>query len=407
MTGRKPFYVTHQHMPNSILAAEVMCGGWGKLASCTVNIDIVQCVGCSEDNFGWRVIHGIDDERDPYSPMKRASWPGSTDGHRLLVDGTPTAFLAASSPNAIKLGDYGRSNSRGYFRCQGNIFEDLRLLGPEFGIDPEDPDLRPVVHKIGSERGVHTTGTDMTSLFVPNDGRRLAEVDPVFLLREPVGLSLSNSRSTSFLLKALATRAMNCCLVAIVVQCSPFFVTDASEESLVIAKTHMLPYPRPVTPLYNVMRPWVWSRLSSNCSAYPEFYGIRKHFTSLVNAPRTGQQENAINFFMDMFGVEHLSGLVGEITLFERMIADSSTYGSPSQTAPEGISALPRGQINKLGESPVKDSEVVLFRVIEEHNFRSRRALKQAVDKVHPIMQTLGLELLRDIATSFCARDSQ
>ncbi|KIN98345.1 hypothetical protein M404DRAFT_857373 [Pisolithus tinctorius Marx 270] len=110
----------------------------------------------------------------------------------------------------------------------------------ELGIDPEDPDLRPVVHEIGSERSSNITGGDVPTIFISSNGQRTFQADPALVLRAPVGLSLPNTRSAVSLLKALSTRAANCCLVTMVVQCSAAFATNTSEEK---PKTGILQFP--------------------------------------------------------------------------------------------------------------------------------------------------------------------
>ncbi|KAI6003185.1 hypothetical protein F5J12DRAFT_164229 [Pisolithus orientalis] len=211
------YYVNHAHLPRSIWAAKVV---WGqsRVGNATVTVDVDQCTGCCYGPLEWRVTA---DDRDglPIPGLMKMDIAYKR-GHWLLVDGIHIKLLECTT-QMIALGDYGDWDRKDEtFKCNGNIFEELRTLSGVLAVKPNDPACRPVKRIVSSavkrDDGVETVVDPKTF--------------PPLVLRGPVGWLLPNSRHLILLLKALSARLTDKYLVTAVVQCSAYRAFGSSSE---------------------------------------------------------------------------------------------------------------------------------------------------------------------------------
>lgn len=197
----------------------------------------------------------------------------------------------------IELGDYGRCSPN--FKPDGNIFEGL----------PADPAYDPVKRSVSSE----TMAGDVVTLWAS---------DTKFDLPQPAGLSLPNNQKLVLLLKTLSPRLVDKCLVTSVVRCE----TRGSTQ----------------TPLYYPSIPQVWRRgiideerrallkkireqfytllnwshpTTSAGDNRPPVYGklrFRRDTRELVTGTIGRQQQQAIKYFSDLFGIEHFESYLAK-----------------------------------------------------------------------------------------------
>ncbi|KIO06377.1 hypothetical protein M404DRAFT_480506 [Pisolithus tinctorius Marx 270] len=110
---------------------------------------------------------------------------------------------------------------------------------------------------------------------------------------------------------------------------------------------------------------------------------------------REDPKEPAFKFLKDMFGVEHLKCVVGDITFFERL-ASSLSMGS-TRSSEGNTPGAPKACVEQL--------VIMLLRAMKgvTHAFQMRQS-SRVVEMMHvtyPIMTTLGVEFLADISTAF------
>ncbi|KAI5985018.1 hypothetical protein EDD15DRAFT_1648157 [Pisolithus albus] len=128
------------------------------------------------------------------------------------------------------------------------------------------------------------------------------------VLRRPVGLSLPNTRQVVSLLKALSARLKNKCLVVAVLQRAP----DPWNPTLNGYQGE------PISTFCSIACPQVWNADGHDERRRREFAEIREQFyvlSGLVRIPPTGDRptesrEEAIRFFYDLYGLEHLKTYV-------------------------------------------------------------------------------------------------
>ncbi|KIM67995.1 hypothetical protein SCLCIDRAFT_997108 [Scleroderma citrinum Foug A] len=153
--------------------------------------------------------------------------PSKQDSYELLMDGVSMKFSYA--PNEIKLGDYGHFTESEDFRCEGNLFADLRSLSLNANVTPKH-------HRI-SERGGHQRESGVVRAYHHADG--------FTTLYRPLGLSLPSHDDFNSLLVSLSTRLTNRYLVTRVIQC----LSDPRRPGSGIK-----------TRWYNTAKPFVWHR---------------------------------------------------------------------------------------------------------------------------------------------------
>lgn len=120
------------------------------------------------------------------------------------------------------MGDYGRVEN-GNFKREGSIFEELKLLAAELGVDPTDVAFHPVQRSVSDAYNTDVESDNVTTKVWSG---------PALVLCRPVGLSLPNNQHIVLLLKALSTRLTARCLVTRVIQCSTWHTTTPSSPQL-------------------------------------------------------------------------------------------------------------------------------------------------------------------------------
>ncbi|KAI6147954.1 hypothetical protein BKA82DRAFT_239745 [Pisolithus tinctorius] len=184
------------HLPRSIWDARVV---WytGNVHT-NVMIDVRQCPGCC---IGPRECTTASDDRDG---LDMPGFMKTIHNVRGLKLDEKNVWLYECSGQRIALGDYG-NYSNGNFKPDGNIFEDMRILG----IDPGDPAYRPVVSRLSRDADVLAREWDRHGFAVDS-----------CLQGEHEGRSLPNNQGLVLLLKALSTRLSDKHLVTTIIQCS-------------------------------------------------------------------------------------------------------------------------------------------------------------------------------------------
>lgn len=349
-------FIKHVHLPRSICAAKIILSRRDS-GNHTVTVDIDQCTGCCHSPLEWKTLGNTINELDLPGLMAKLHTSFTRD---LYMDGIRVQFRECCFRTA--LGDYGEFVADAFNRC-GNIFEDLQALAT---FDPADPAFRPVEHKI--------SGVEFTK---ESDVTNTANM----VLRRPVGLSLPNTRHVVSLLKALSARLKNKCLVVAVLQCAP----DPWNPML---NGHQ---GRPISTFCSFARPQVWNPDGYDERRRREFAEIRKQFSvlsGLVRIPPTGDQptesrEEAIRFFYDLYGLEHLKTYLGDVTFFERVSVDFYDEAPPQELDIE-VTAKP------------------LLKRIRTYNWVLGLSGKRKTEsEAESISRSLGVGLLEKIGTAY------
>ncbi|KAI6040139.1 hypothetical protein EDC04DRAFT_1549837 [Pisolithus marmoratus] len=410
----EPYRIKHRHLNQSIFGVEVACGRLEKSGHYKVIIDIVKCPGCCQEPLEWGLSYGIGGGDTPGLMLPLTYWPVNPDYHQVSVDGVAKKFVPSETLQETQLGDYYDNilqHSHGSVHRQGNIFQDLHLLPPEIHLDLDDPELQPVVHRISSESGLGTDNLDVTSM-VGEGG-----TDAALVLRRPIGLSLPNTGAVAVLLRALSARGGNCGLVTTIIRCSACRQTDRFKAKIrkhpqafsefwrtyspVDFTDHTINSDeRPITPLFQIMRPWTWTRAVQvpDPMTRVEFRKIHGYFKSILELD-TGK-DAAIDFFMKLFGVQYLGMLVGNVIFFNSLASLSRAAEEDNRKTQEvNTSGSPEGQ--PCAQAPA----AVLMngpRVTDSCNYLLWLSdMQRAVHDIHPITKTLGFEFIQDITIGF------
>ncbi|KAI6159023.1 hypothetical protein EDD17DRAFT_935279 [Pisolithus thermaeus] len=243
--------IKHVHLPRSICGVKIILTRRNN-GNHMVTVDIDRCTGCCHSPLEWKTLGNTINELDLPGLMETLH---TSYTRELSLDGILVPFYECSSRTA--LGDYGDFVADTFERC-GNIFEDLQAVAT---IDPTDPALRPVEHKVS---GVEfTKETD-----VINSCNRVSS--------RPIGLSLPNARHVVSLLKALSTHLKNKCLVVAVIQCAP----DSRSESGISSRSYPALVARgdqgePITTFCSIAHPQVWNPNGHGEQRRREFSEIR------------------------------------------------------------------------------------------------------------------------------------
>lgn len=418
----RPHYVKHEPLPRTMWTVRVICGGLEESSDRRVTVDVVPLPGGYWKTLGWEPVYDIEDSVDMPCPMKKTSWIGDRfDSHTLLVDSIPKVFDLAHALQEVELGDYGiitsNDNGIGYFERRGNIFDDLKLLAHELGIDLNDPGLMPVVQAVHSvqEGGADTISKDVTTKLIKHEGDRWAIAG--LTLRQPRSLSLPNTQPILMLLKQLSARNRNHSLVTTVVQCSACYPTDDFKQRI---NSAMLQYPKfshnsttsdlfnvsvnlhTITPLYCASNPWIWCRCELDNEVVNEYRRIREQFSITQDHPlQYGEEprEPGLQLFKRMFGVEHLTSVVGDITFFEQLATSLSTGKELGTTRSKGN--MPSGSRKPCVKKLVMTLLRAMKGVTQAFQMRQSPTVVEMMYKTRPIAATLGAEFLVDISATF------
>ncbi|KAI6103571.1 hypothetical protein F5141DRAFT_1293411 [Pisolithus sp. B1] len=420
----RPHYVKHEPLPRTMWTVRVFCGGLEESSDRRVTVDVVPLPGGYWKTLGWEPVYvsDIEDSVDMPCPMKKTSWIGDRfDSHTLLVDSIPKVFDLAHALQEVELGDYGittsNDNGIGYFERRGNIFDDLKLLAHELGIDLNDPGLMPVVQAVHSvqEGGADTISKDVTTKLIKHEGDRWAIAG--LTLRQPRSLSLPNTQPILMLLKQLSARNRNHSLVTTVVQCSACYPTDDFKQRI---NSAMLQYPKfshnsttsdlfnvsvnlhTITPLYCASNPWIWCRCELDNEVVNEYRRIREQFSITQDHPlQYGEEprEPGLQLFKRMFGVEHLTSVVGDITFFEQLATSLSTGKELGTTRSKGN--MPSGSRKPCVKKLVMTLLRAMKGVTQAFQMRQSPTVVEMMYKTRPIAATLGAEFLVDISATF------
>ncbi|KIM53466.1 hypothetical protein SCLCIDRAFT_436680 [Scleroderma citrinum Foug A] len=141
--------------------------------------------------------------------------------------------------NDIKLGDYGHFTDSEDFRCEGNLFDDLKSLSLKANITSRR-------HKISERGGCQSEGGVVRAHHYSGGFTELYQ---------PLGLSLLTDDVFKSLLVSRSTRLTNRYLITIVIQCLPNLPRPGS------GTTH----------LYDIAKPFVWHRNKGAGSAVGEW----------------------------------------------------------------------------------------------------------------------------------------
>ncbi|KAI6142930.1 hypothetical protein BKA82DRAFT_4186494 [Pisolithus tinctorius] len=196
--------------------------------------------------------------------------------HRLKLDGW-WVWLDKHAGQKIVLGDYG-DYSDGNFKCDGNIFEDMRALG----IDSMDPVYHPVVSRVSGDQFYWHEFRDQNDHDLPYDDDR-KELE----LNRLKGYSLPANQHFVLLLKAYCTRLAGKYLVITIIQHSdvPLRIgcrakrRDSGGELAPNNVNHFAD----LTPFYTVASPQVWRRDPACTQRRELFKTVRERFYALVN----------------------------------------------------------------------------------------------------------------------------
>lgn len=410
---REPHRIKHSHLKESIFGVEVVCGKSEKSDHCKVTIDVVKCPGCCQQPLEWELTYRIGDGDTPGLMLPLTYWLINLGHHRLLVDGVAAKFVLSETLQGTQLGDYGdiQQHSHGFMHRRGNIFEDLHLLPLELRLYRDDPDLKPVVHRISGESGAGTDDQDVTSM-IGDSG-----TDPALILRRPIGLSLPNTRAVAILLRALSARSSNYALVTTVICCSACRPTDKFKDNLAknswgyshFWRTYSpVEFPshstdsdeRSIVPLFQIAHPWAWTRAVQvpDPMTRVEFRKICDYFKTVLEL-NVGN-DAAIDFFMKLFGAEHLGGLVGNIKFFGTLASLSRTSeGDSEKTLEVNASGSSEGQPRAHGlVAMLPDGP----RGIDSCSYLCWLSdMQNTVRAMRPIAKTLGFEFIDVITTGF------
>ncbi|KAL4067442.1 heterokaryon incompatibility protein-domain-containing protein [Scleroderma yunnanense] len=263
------------HLPRSTWNVRASCVVWESSRNSGIMIEAFRYPGFSnrpDEWTGFDVERTNDPNRDMWGLMirhSRSEW----NWYELLVDGISMKFSTA--PDGIKLGDYGHFMDSKDFRCEGNIFVDLKSLASKVNATPRQ-------HRICSKDG-RNTDSDYVIAHQSN-----AFFDGPVTLHRPLGLSLPSSRHFNSLLVSLSTRLTNKYLIARVVQCDTVLSREGSRQlsgtvnsyecgSLNITigiDTRMDPRSTSTTtPLCTIAKPFVWHRNEGTSSTSIEWSG--------------------------------------------------------------------------------------------------------------------------------------
>lgn len=416
-SGNSLFYMKHVHVSQSIWAVKIICRTWKKPRKSMITIDVNQCTGFCHSSHKWRGLKLAANDHDMPGLMSVDWFP---DSHSLLVGGKQVEFLSAHQE--VQLGDYGHWIQKSkYLECEGNIFEDLKLLATRLHVNPLDAAFISIKQKV-----VNKYGTGME-----ND----------------VVLSLPNNQQMVLLLKALSTHLPGRCLVTRVVKSSILHSRHQGSQSNLIAS-------QPQTSLFTFAQPLVWQCDEVNAVSRL-FEDIRKHFNILVNShspitvkdyhsegpqfnevgshvakqrnshsilhklfgfqiiaaqgnntPQTDdyQKQDAVKFFMGMFGIQHLKDYIGSITFFNhlpKLLNAGASSSNLSQTlAVNGDQMVNDPYIMTLVSKLIQRMPINTGRnSIDWKLWKSEK--RQVESDVETISNTLGVMLLGVISAAY------
>ncbi|KAL4069937.1 heterokaryon incompatibility protein-domain-containing protein [Scleroderma yunnanense] len=258
--------ITRARLPRSTWTVRTSCVMWENSRRCGVRIEVFQYHGFNNISGEWKCsrVEGTDDpDCDMRGLMlchRSSKWSGGR--YMLLADGVSVEFT--STPDGAKLGDYGHFVNSKDFRCEGNVFADLKSLSL-------NADLTPRQYKILA-KDEH----EMTDWVLVHHGLNLSASDKFFYLYKPVGLSLPRHHHLNSLLADLSTRLTNKYLITRVVQdVSPRAPTCfiSCVHCLIIGLVMDTNRPMIRTPLCTIEQPFVWHRDGGPGSASdPEIY---------------------------------------------------------------------------------------------------------------------------------------
>ncbi|KAI5989903.1 hypothetical protein EDD15DRAFT_1197973 [Pisolithus albus] len=261
---------------------------------------------------------------------------------------------------------------------------------------------------VGQYTNVTPLGGNVTSRFKPYGTPLTAPSQDTGLgleLHEPKMHSLMDTQRVLDELKRSSTRMGDCSLVTSVVQCSACSLTDDFKAR--IAK-QMRRYPRiwqgyvrdltdkpqVVTPLYRIAIPWVWYQSEPDRKVKIEYQMIWKQFSVMTGYPpghHKKSKDEAVKFFNNMFGVEHLESLVGQVAFFEHLLLNEP----PNDL----LKSVPESRIKKLSADLINSMSGVTNE--REDNWFSE--VKRSVSLVQKITDsdTLALDFVVDISDTF------
>ncbi|KAL4070098.1 heterokaryon incompatibility protein-domain-containing protein [Scleroderma yunnanense] len=126
-------WVRHFCFPGSTWTIRASCVVWNSSRNRGAKIEVFRHPYSGPEKWiGVRVDGADDPNRDMRNLMVRQN---SLDAYWLRVDGV--SFRFSRAPDGTKLGDYGYRTDCKDFRCEGNIFDDLRSLPSKPVITPK------------------------------------------------------------------------------------------------------------------------------------------------------------------------------------------------------------------------------------------------------------------------------
>ncbi|KAL4070122.1 heterokaryon incompatibility protein-domain-containing protein [Scleroderma yunnanense] len=190
-------WVKHFCFPGSTWTIRTSCIVWDRSRNRGAKIEVFQHPYSGPEKWIGFLVEGAD---DPNCDMQNLMmWQTSLDAYWLKVDGIHFRFSRA--PDGTKLGDYGYLTDCEDFRCEGNIFDDLRSL-------PSKPVVTPKKDRPKDD-------TDSDGCVIAFNFRLLGD----FRLYDPVMLSLPSNDDVNTLLASLSTRFINRYLINRVIEC--------------------------------------------------------------------------------------------------------------------------------------------------------------------------------------------
>ncbi|KAL4081390.1 heterokaryon incompatibility protein-domain-containing protein [Scleroderma yunnanense] len=249
-------------LPRSTWTVRTSCVLWESSRRCGARIEVLRYAGYGNAVGKWTGfdVEGTDDPNcDMQGLMIRHKlWRRYT----LLVGGISMKFLPA--PKGIKLGDYGHFTESDNFRCEGNVFIDLKSLSSK----ADTTNITPKQHNVYEKHGCNTDG-DYVKVHQHND-RYHVNGPPVVTLYKPLGLSLPRNLHFNSFLASLSTRLMNRYLVTWVIECATVHSSELSRQSSRQEISYRSPTLDPTTPLCIIAKPLAWYQNDDNSSALVE-----------------------------------------------------------------------------------------------------------------------------------------
>ncbi|KAI6041044.1 hypothetical protein EDC04DRAFT_2988074 [Pisolithus marmoratus] len=309
----------HIHFRQSIEGVRVVHSvSYDSLVHCTVTVDIAKCFGCcTHEECSTNDL--VETPRTPgvmWNCLLR-TLPQTRD----LSENYPAIPLSLMESELQQPGDYGRVPQGGdKFRPEGNIIE--FAIGVK--LDPIQDDIR----------GIHPP-----ELATVESTVSLARVHPersIFSrlnLYDVTSWSLPANQQVVSLLNALSSRLSGRLLVTTVIRCSDrchlrpgLHSTSTPWGGLDLEPWQTLDTP---TPLCSVMMPLAWCQIDSDWELMTMLLKIIDNFSALVgwvdrlddpkHLTESVTVENAIEFFVDMFGGGDIRNFTGDIVFFSKI----------------------------------------------------------------------------------------